>query len=74
MGRRCIEQYSFPIEFILDNDINKSGIKLDGLIIKTPCEVNLHEYFIIVAVAKSSEIEKQLTELGLVKNLDYILF
>ena len=76
-GQRCnevLKVYQLPVEFLLDNDKEKTGKLLDNIEIKNPIEIDdWSQYFIIVTCAQSTEIEHQLNSYGLHKNEDYIL-
>lgn len=64
------------IQYLLDNDIKKTGMELNGLIIKHPSEIeNWEKVYIIIAIKNgSSEVARQLETLGLVYNRDFMYY
>ncbi|MGQ8873601.1 HAD-IA family hydrolase [Paenibacillus sp. TSA_86.1] len=76
IGREILAQYSdLPVKFFLDNDRENSGKNIEGIEIKHPGEIeNWKDIYIIITTYRSSEIEKQLKDLGLQKYSDYINF
>lgn len=63
------------IDFVLDNNSDKKGSVVNGYTIKNPCCIdNFKEIFIIITMAAYQQIEKQLIELGLEKNIDFISY
>lgn len=64
------------IRYLLDNNIEKRGMKLEGLVIKHPLEVDQwNKLYIIIAVKRGlSEIVQQLEELGLSYKSDFIYY
>lgn len=62
------------IEFIIDNDPSKWGMKLRG---KNVCSIetvdDLKKYFIVITVACSEKIEEQLQNYGLKRQKDYVI-
>lgn len=74
--RNVLAEYpDLPVSFFLDNDIKNSGMYLEGKEIKHPGEMeNWNGIYIVITTYYSSEIEKQLKELGLHKYKDFISF
>lgn len=61
--------------FYVDNDISKKGTFYFGKKIFHPSEINdWKKYFIIVANSYYTEIEKQLSELGLQEDKDFVYY
>lgn len=78
-GKKCREvlaQYpDMPVSFFLDNNKKLSGSCLNGKEIKHPDQIdNWNRIYIIITTYYSSEIEKQLRNLGLAKYKDFISF
>lgn len=78
-GKKCREvlaQYpDMPVSFFLDNNKKLSGSCLNGKEIKHPDQIdNWNRIYIIITTYYSSEIEKQLRNLGLEKYKDFISF
>lgn len=78
-GKKCREflaEYpDMPVKFFLDNNGKISGTLLQEKEIKHPEQiVNWNELYIIITTYYSSEIEKQLKNLGLTKYKDFISF
>jgi predicted HAD superfamily hydrolase len=78
-GRVCrdilAEYPDLPVSFFLDNNKKNNDTYLEGKEIKHPEEIeNWNEVYIIITTYYSSEIEKQLTNLGLLKYKDFINF
>lgn len=62
------------IDLILDNDPQKQGKKMGKLVVGSPqCIKNWSNYFVIITVLNSVEIERQLQGLGLNRDQDYMV-
>lgn len=77
-GEKCrefLKEYQLPINFILDNNMEKSETYLQGIEIKHPsCVEDWSSYFVIITCDITEDIEKQLQTNGLKKDDDYILY
>lgn len=75
-GHKCkklLTLLNIPITWIVDNDKKKNGKKLYGIEIVAPKEVkDWSDYFVIVTCADTDEIEKQLLNLNLKKEEDFV--
>lgn len=59
---------------IVDNDLSKRGSCLYGVQVKHAGDIAIwNEYFVAVTCEDTAEIERQLCDLGLKKEIDYIL-
>jgi len=79
VGKVCrdvLSQYpDMPVSFFLDNDKELSGTYLNGIEIKHPDQIeDWSGIYIIITTYYSSEIEKQLNNLGLIKYKDFMNF
>ena len=76
-GQKCrelIKKYCWDVGVIIDNDERKSGSQIDGIPVISFLNVsNWGELFIIITCVDTSDIEKQLETIGLIKNLDFVL-
>ena len=76
-GQKCKEllrYITFPVDVIADNDEKKNGKTMDGLdIIEAKRIEDWTKYFIVVTCIKTDEIEKQLQQMGLIKEEDFVL-
>ncbi len=74
--REMLKHYpDIPVSFILDNNEERAGEQLAGLVIRHPDQIeHWQELFIIITTYRSGEIEKQLKELGLQKHKDFVAF
>ena len=71
-ARLMIESQGFPAEIIIDNNEKFAGQMLGRIKIVSPKDIsNWKKYFVIIAVEKSLEIEKQLENFGLKKDIDF---
>ncbi len=78
-GKKCREFLSeypdIPVSFFLDNDRKLAGTYLNNKEIRHPEQVdNWNSIYIIITTYYSSEIEKQLRNLGLEKYKNFISF
>ena len=76
-GQKCrelIKKYCWDVGVIIDNDERKSGSQIDGIPVISFLNVrNWGELFIVITCEVTSDIEKQLEAIGLVKGLDFVL-
>lgn len=76
-GQKCenlLGQLKLPVTLIVDNDESKAGKKLKGVeIIGSKDIKSWSDYFMIVTPSQTEEIEEQLGEYGLKKEVDYVL-
>lgn len=67
-----LKEKGLQCDLYLDNDPQKWGTLKNGCPIKSPHEVDLLQYFIVIASSYFHEIEKQLIESGLQRYQNYI--
>jgi hypothetical protein len=67
---RVINKEKFNIVAYIDNDIKKQGLHINGIEIISPLQINKNAYrWIFIASEYSSEIIKQLNEIGILENI-----
>ena len=74
-GYRCkylLEHFSFPVSVIFDNDKNKVGQSIGGVLVKRYVPTDGEMYFIGITCEETEEIEGQLKSYGYKKGKSYI--
>lgn len=62
-------------EFYIDNNINKSGIEFYNRLVKHPSQIDAwKEYYIVIAIERYEEVQKQLIQYGLKKGEDFVFY
>ena len=68
-----VENTGITVKYVIDNDINKIGKKVEGIdIVSLSTALSRDALPILIALMKPLSVEKQLIEKGLVKGRDYI--
>lgn len=72
--RKLLEELHIPIDLIVDNDETKNGKILKKIEVVSARQItDWSAYFIIVTCVETEEIEKQLQDQKLKKEVDYVL-
>ncbi|MDO4190050.1 MAG: hypothetical protein Q4D29_13785, partial [Lachnospiraceae bacterium] len=68
-----LKEPNIEVSLFLDNSKAKNGTKFHNIDVLSPYECeDINSYYIVIAIGAYKEIEKQLTDMGLVKYRDFI--
>lgn len=72
-GRHFLERYGDSVSVVIDNNCEKDGTMIQGVpVVHSSKITDIQSFFIIIAVAESEAIEKQLLALGLRRWEDFV--
>lgn len=66
---KTLKNLKIDFLYFVDNDTKKWGTYVEGKLVEKPERKNLENYHILIASDYQSEIEKQLSEMGLLSNI-----
>ena len=69
-----MEKFSIPLEYCVDNDRSKWGLKFNNIEIKSPetlLKENMSDIFVLVSSSFTKEISQQLEDMGFVEGENY---
>lgn len=76
-GFRCgfyLNMMYEDVDIIIDNDSSKWGTWMDGVKVCSTDEIqDWSQYFVIITVVSTAKIEEQLQQLGLQRDVDYLI-
>lgn len=73
-GKELLEKYILPFEIVIDNGLHKEERGQQGLEVISSDEIkDWKNFFFIIAIRDSDEVEIQMKEHQLIRNKDYVL-